>query len=508
MYTDADPDYRDTPVYSGIPPPSLRDIQGSSRSRYNDQQGDLSQYNPQSRYPSSARNDAMRYNPYPTHNQGNRHADNPSHNQQQQQYPASSQLHPVAVEAPPPPPLPVSKPAPKLDMRTSTDFLECGKEDTSIKLSLADLLSHIHVAPAKVDYDFLCSNDLVRTAMALRVKGRQVPDDVRGVAKTRSNPFDCIGKHIFMNRDAMKLAALDATFHLTPTENHSGKMFTFADLCGGPGGFSEYLFWRVHQSSGGGGQARGYGMTLQSSSTPDHFHWHLENIPSNITVNFTQVDGIDGTGNLYKKTNILEFDAVVSNNTKKRGVDLVVADGCQQDESSSHDSSETGTGRLILCQIITMLTCLKQDGSFVCKFFDIFEEFSADLVWLLYQLFGAICITKPLTSDPSNSERYLICKKLRFQHPTKLIDALLSVNDAFDAQDQNVGCFVPRHILEKDEEFSDYVKMRNMKFLLKQIDALEQMETYIADPNRPMTYSEDKVQTQCLQEWNLQVGGY
>jgi hypothetical protein len=109
-----------------------------------------------------------------------------------------------------------------------------------------------------------------------------------------------------------------------------------------------------------------------------------------------------------------------------------------------------------------MLTCLKQDGSFVCKFFDIFEEFRADLVWLLYQLFDGICVTKPLTSDPSNSERYLVCKKLRFQHPTKLIDALLSVNEAFD-QDQQMGSFVPRQLLEKDEVFSDYIKMRNMK---------------------------------------------
>jgi hypothetical protein len=105
-------------------------------------------------------------------------------------------------------------------------------------------------------------------------------------------------------------------------------MFTFADLCGGPGGFSEYLFWRVHQS--GGGSARGYGMTLQSTITPTDQHWHLENIPSNITVNFTQIDGIDGTGDLYKKSNILEFDAVLSNNTKKRGVDLVVADGVKE----------------------------------------------------------------------------------------------------------------------------------------------------------------------------------
>lgn len=39
-----------------------------------------------------------------------------------------------------------------------------------------------------------------------------------------------------MNRAATKLAALDATFGLTVTEKN--KEFTFADICGGPGGFS------------------------------------------------------------------------------------------------------------------------------------------------------------------------------------------------------------------------------------------------------------------------------
>ncbi|KAI8339249.1 FtsJ-like methyltransferase-domain-containing protein [Chlamydoabsidia padenii] len=520
MYTDADPNYRDTPVYSGIPPPSLRDVQGYSR--YNEQHNrhynntqphhkeDLSRYNPQRQFPSGQRsNSDSRYQPYPSPYDTSRGGESRSYHQQrsdpyqQQQhyYPVSSQLQPVTSEAPPQPPstlAPATKPAPKLDMRTSTDFIEC---DSSNQLTLLDLCAYIQVAPTKVDYDFLCSNDLVKTAIELGVKGSQVPGEVRAVARTKSNPFDCIDKHIFMNRDAMKLAALDATFQLTPTDN-TGKTFMFADLCGGPGGFTEYLFWRMHQQTI---SARGYGMTLQSTLAKTQDHWHLELIPQHITVNFTQVDGIDGSGDLYRKNNILEFDAVISNNTKKRGVDLVVADGGYQEDSKGGKGVqlEHATQRLMLCEVITMLTCLKQDGTFVCKCFDIFEEFTADLVWLLYQLFGAICITKPLTSDPTSSERYLVCKRLRFQHPTRLIDALLQVNNSFDGEEEYVKRFVPREVLEKDETFSDYVKMRNMKFLLKQIDALEQMETHIADPNRPALHSPDKVKSQCLQEWNL-----
>jgi hypothetical protein len=39
-----------------------------------------------------------------------------------------------------------------------------------------------------------------------------------------------------MNRAATKLAAMDATFGLSVTEQN--KPLLFADLCGGPGGFT------------------------------------------------------------------------------------------------------------------------------------------------------------------------------------------------------------------------------------------------------------------------------
>jgi hypothetical protein len=128
-----------------------------------------------------------------------------------------------------------------------------------------------------------------------------------------------------------------------------------------------------------------------------------------------------------------------------------------------------------------MLTCLKQGGHFVCKFFDILSEFTGDLVWLLYQLFDQVCITKPLTSRPANSERYIVCKGLKYIHPTQLIDALLNINASLEQQIQEQA-FLPRKLLEDDDDFMNYLKMRNMKFVLKQTEALEQLEKFIQDP--------------------------
>lgn len=47
-------------------------------------------------------------------------------------------------------------------------------------------------------------------------------------------------------------------------------------------------------------------------------------------------------------------------------------------------------------------------GHFVCKVFDMFTPFSAGLFYLLYRCFRTVCLFKPVTSRPANSERYAI----------------------------------------------------------------------------------------------------
>lgn len=46
-------------------------------------------------------------------------------------------------------------------------------------------------------------------------------------------------------------------------------------------------------------------------------------------------------------------------------------------------------------------------GHFVCKLFDLFTPFSVGLVYLMYHAFEKVCIFKPNTSRPANSERYV-----------------------------------------------------------------------------------------------------
>ncbi|KAI8064515.1 FtsJ-like methyltransferase-domain-containing protein [Gongronella butleri] len=454
LYTDADRSYRHTALHSGVPPPSIRDLSSSRR--------DLTGYNPD-------RQRGSRHAPYPSAEQ--RHS-------MPRQHKHVPQLHPANMA---PPPAPVPKPAPALDMRTSTDFLAC-----SAPLTLDDLCDAILIdqPAAPVDFDFLCSDSLVQTAFELREKGMRVPDDIKQSAKQRSNPFALVSRSMFHNADATKLAAMDSVFHLIPDAMHSTEQpLFFADLCGGPGGFSEYVLWRTQQRAI---STHGFGVTLRAAHD-----WRL---PSAMQSAFTRIYGPDDNGDILQKSTLDAFDKAIDSDTHGHGVHIVVADGAPHPGCQDDQQLEQATYPLLLQQIILMLRVLRKGGTFVCKFYDILHEPTADLVWLLYQLFECICVTKPLASDPTSSERFLVCQHLRFQQPRPLI-----------AQLQKLGTtpFVARQRIDKDEDFLDYLKMRNMKFLLKQIDGLEQMELFIADAGKACLHDQQGVRQRCFQDWRL-----
>ncbi|KAJ4444703.1 hypothetical protein ANN_06500 [Periplaneta americana] len=94
------------------------------------------------------------------------------------------------------------------------------------------------------------------------------PDEMRR-ARTRSNPFETIRGAFFLNRAAMKMANMDKVFDFMFTrpkdENDEevlgpDDLLYFADVCAGPGGFSEYVLWRRSW------KAKGFGFTLKGEN--------------------------------------------------------------------------------------------------------------------------------------------------------------------------------------------------------------------------------------------------
>lgn len=103
------------------------------------------------------------------------------------------------------------------------------------------------------------------------------------------------------------------------------------------------------------------------------------------------------------------------------------------------------------------------------------------LLYLLYRNFEKVCLIKPYTSRPANSERYVICEFSLFTFLTicryivcynllqtrpPVTDYLFKVNEIINAKD---GRTVTKVVAddEIDEAFAEYVKKSNSEYVRK-----------------------------------------
>ncbi len=297
-------------------------------------------------------------------------------------------------------------------------------------------------------------------------------------ARTRSNPFEKIGKEGFQNRAALKIAELDAICGGLIVDGKT----TFADICAGPGGFSEYMFSRLKDVVGDGSTSqsvavRGYGITLKGKNDFKMTH-----------NNFRAYYGADQTGDVTKTANIIHFSEKIHKKTKNQGVDVVLADG-GFDVTGKENDQELLSQQIILCQIAIAISITKKGGVFVCKLFDTFLPFTIHLIHVLYQCFEKISIIKPNQSRPANSERYIVCAN--FKGDRSVLPTLLDLNKNMVIKEE-----------EYEKDFLDYIYQCNETYGKKQIAALNKLYAYSLDKYLPSD-DQDLVRRKCLEFWKV-----
>jgi len=185
------------------------------------------------------------------------------------------------------------------------------------------------------------------------------------------------------------------------TQEQQKEPINIVNIAEGPGGFIEalvnyrYKYFRQIDNINA--------ITLKSLTKEipgwDKAQSFLRENP-NIKINY----GEDGTGNIYKLENILNFSKEIKNKA-----DFITADG-GFDFSSDFNEQEKQSLHIIFCEIVLAITCQNLGGTFICKFFDLYSKTSIKLIYLLKCLYNEVIIDKPVTSRPANSEKYIICK--------------------------------------------------------------------------------------------------
>lgn len=373
-------------------------------------------------------------------------------------------------------------------------------------LAIDDFTGWISIDKKKTSVEeetMFCNPEILRKIL----EGKSIFDNLSEKqfldARTKSNPFETIKNAIFQNRAAMKMANIDAVFGFMFTNfipSQQEEILYFADLCAGPGGFSEYILWRKKW------KIKGFGFTLKDPESGSDFK--LDKFLSAPCESFDPhygKGGYEGNGDITDPENINEFQSYVNSCTGDKGVHFVMADGGISVEGQEN-IQEILTKQLVLCQYLCALSILGKGGNFICKVFDMFTPFSIGLFYLLYRCFDKVCLFKPITSRPANSERYIICEKLREKN-TAVRDYLYAVNLKLIELKQNhseldIISIVPNTLIEKELLFKDYILAFNDSFGLNQILHLKKLQYFVKNTNL-FDVRQNEIRLECLRLWKV-----
>lgn len=235
------------------------------------------------------------------------------------------------------------------------------------------------------------------------------------------NTKNSISKLKPISRAFFKLIEIYKTHHLLPQDDLPIKSFHLAE---GPGGFIEATtYLRTNPDD------KYYGMTLIEDKNINIPGWNKADFLLKNHPNIELVSGADKSGDLYKEKNLKYIIKKYANS-----MDIITADG-GFDFSSDFNKQEQIAFRLIFTQVIYALVMQKKNGHFVLKIFDIFEDCTTDILYLLSSFYEKVIIMKPYTSRYANSEKYVVCKNFKYEKIDDLYPKFIGILKFFNGFD-------------------------------------------------------------------------
>ncbi|KAJ4461349.1 putative S-adenosyl-L-methionine-dependent methyltransferase [Paratrimastix pyriformis] len=339
-----------------------------------------------------------------------------------------------------------------------------------------------------------CEEELVNQLFQFKSAFDDVPPEKFKEARMKANPYERVGKHIFQNRAALKMANLDSIFKFTQTLP-----------CPGEGGAAVAVAVAVvGVLTSVRGALRGCRLEKFNKQSPHH-NFHPYYGPHD--------DGFGVARDVTNPDNVSGFLGLIEQH-RPQGLDLFVADGGFSTEGQEN-RQELVMRQLILCQFLIGLGVLRQGGSFVCKIFDNYLPYTVELLFMMGLHFASVTVMKPLTSRPANSERYLVGQGLLRRSPP-VVGYMRHVNGIFNDLQAAIRANVdtarltprePVHLFPPEAiggGFLEYIRRTNIRIAQQQRAALEELIKYIRDPTlQPVQQA--TIQEDCYQMWGLPV---
>jgi len=209
--------------------------------------------------------------------------------------------------------------------------------------------------------------------------------------------------------------------------------FTSASLAEGPGGFLQSIIMYRDKFSSKSKNDKYYAITLHpegKSYVPELDKKFIEHYnketPKRVYIHKTHSKQVAGSNKNYDNGDLTDPKTMRLFGGEIEGkCDLITADGGF--ENINENLQEQESFRLIISEIINAAKIQKKGGNFVCKFFESFTLTTAKIMAILKELYNDVYFMKPLTSRISNSEKYVICMKFKYNDTDKQYIKIMSV---------------------------------------------------------------------------------
>jgi len=257
-----------------------------------------------------------------------------------------------------------------------------------------------------------------------------------------------------IDRATFKMWEMIVDFNLLPTKEEK-PVIVSAHLAEDPGGFVEAtLKWREQTQDDKtirNVTDKPYGISLREETTSAP-GIPLDKMEANFRKDYPNFKSIyggeedeiipegydsrqgDGTGNLFELGNILDFAATINN---EGGADLVTGD-LGFDFDKVEEIREQVMYFPIFAQMIGCISCQRVGGNLVIKIFDIYTDITVKLIAFLASYYDEFYVTKPYTSRPGNSEKYIIGKGF-LGIESKELKNLYSIFEKWKKIEKNIG---------------------------------------------------------------------
>ena len=168
----------------------------------------------------------------------------------------------------------------------------------------------------------------------------------------------------------------------------------------------------------------------------------------------------------------------------KEYADLVTADGGFDWEDENFQEQEGY--QLILGEIVAALRVQAKDGHFVLKIFESFTIPTIKLIYLLSSFYEECYMYKPYFSRISNSEKYIVCKKFKYDQKkdSKILEPKLkSLEKVLEDMNSLKYVFDIYPDLVIPSSYLDRFKFMNIKISNPQQIMINDIVTYIKENN-------------------------